>query len=252
VQNHFQDSEIKLITDISHTLPTSLFQDPAITVCLIAFSWTDKTTVLNKALKQRWRERKSPSREKWTIFQFLLCSSFAAWRRTHPFRQFAFDVCRLLQRLRVPASTGLCLWTLRASRMPLCEVRLMLCSSSWLALTPRTLTPVLGTLVRRCRRSDTALHGLHRLQQTQHHIQHHFLHSPFLWALYAHHSTRSLSLSNTNLLSVLLFALYLAPAASALQLLKFGTHSLHLFECVPGPTLSLSSQDYFQQAFQSA
>ena len=30
-----------------------------------------------------------------------------------------------------------------------------------------------------------------------------------------------------------LFALHLAPAASALQLLKSGTHSLQLFECVP-------------------
>jgi len=38
-----------------------------------------------------------------------------------------------------------------------------------------------------------------------------------------------------------LFALHLAPTASALQLLKFGIHSLQLFECVPAPTLSVTT-----------
>ena len=51
--------------------------------------------------------------------------------------------------------------------------------------------------------------------------------------LHTHHSTRSLRLSNTNLLCAHSFILHLAPAVSVLQLLKSGTLSLRLFECVP-------------------
>jgi len=54
--------------------------------------------------------------------------------------------------------------------------------------------------------------------------------------------TCSLTLSNTNLLSVLL-SLHLAPAASALQLLKSETLSSQFFECVPAGTTLSSSQD---------
>jgi len=38
-----------------------------------------------------------------------------------------------------------------------------------------------------------------------------------------------------------LFALHLTPAVSALQLLKFGIHSLQLFECLPALTLSVAT-----------
>ena len=63
-------------------------------------------------------------------------------------------------------------------------------------------------------------------------------------ALHAHHSTCSLGLSNTSCSLFRFFVLHSEPAASAFQLLKSGTLSLQLFECVlQSQHFSSSSQD---------
>jgi len=101
--------------------------------------------------------------------------------------------------------------------------------------------------------SHTVLQQLHRLLIeyrisfkianitfcTLHFSQPAYLHS----ALHAHHSTHALKLSNTNLLFVpfVLISLCLVRAASVLQLLIFGIHSVQLFECVPAPTPSVAT-----------
>lgn len=106
--------------------------------------------------------QESLSGEKWTIFQFLLCSSFAAGRSSHPAGQFAFDVWLRLLSCAITAVRMMWtmrLWTLHTSRLPLIEVRLTL-GCRWLALTGRTCS------LRRSRRSNTALHLTHQLQQT--------------------------------------------------------------------------------------
>jgi len=54
-------------------------------------------------------------------------------------------------------------------------------------------------------------------------------------SLHACHSTRSLRLTNTNLLSAAFVCTSFGPAVSALQFLKFGTLSLHL--SIPVPVL---------------